>query len=227
MNKIKRNITIGLIACVALTATLANSACATASMENEVQTAAESVIITTNNVEVWYTNANNGLNCRKEPTAEANNIIKVYPKGSELQIIGIDATGKWWETWDGEMQGWCHSSYLVHSKEELDKQTNASGGTSGTYLGTFKITHYCPGVCCNGAYGNHTAWAGEIIPGQTIAVDPSVIGKLKWVNIKGYGLRRAEDCGGDIKGNHIDLAVPTHQMALDMGVVYRDVYLAE
>ena len=44
--------------------------------------------------------------------------------------------------------------------------------------------------------------------------------------IDGYGYRRAEDCGA-FGGNHIDVAVPTHSMALDMGVVYKDVYLAE
>jgi len=46
------------------------------------------------------------------------------------------------------------------------------------------------------------------------------------VYIDGYGYRRAEDCGA-FGGNHIDVAVPTHSMALDMGVVYKDVYLAE
>ena len=109
--------------------------------------------------------------------------------------------------------------------EVRSRSENAVPYNKGTYLGRFKITHYCPCNICNGGYGNHTAWAGEIIPGQTIAVDPNIIGKLQWVYIDGYGVRRAEDCGGGVKGNHIDVAVPTHKMAMDMGVVYRDVWV--
>ena len=98
----------------------------------------------------------------------------------------------------------------------------------GTYIGRFMITHYCSCPECNEGWGNHTAWAGEIIPGQTIAVDPNVIGKLRWVYIDGYGIRRAEDCGGAVKGYHIDMAVPDHRAAESIGVVYKDVYyLAE
>ncbi len=97
----------------------------------------------------------------------------------------------------------------------------------GTYLGRFKITHYCTCSKCNGGYGNNTAWAGKIVPGQTIAVDPTVIPKLATVYIEGYGCRRAEDCGGAIKGNRIDLAVSSHAEAMSKGVVWADVYLAD
>lgn len=168
--------------------------------------------------ETWYVGANSGLNCRTAPSTAAD-VIVTYPRGQALQIIGADAMtdGIWWQTWDGTIQGWVHSDYLT--REPVEKR--------GTYLGRFKITYFCPNSCCNGGWGNQTAWADEIIPGQTIAVDPNVIGKLQWVYIDGYGLRRAEDCGGGVSGNHIDVAVPTHKMAMDMGVVYRDVYLAE
>ena len=169
------------------------------------------------------------MNCRIKPSTEDSEIIKVFPKGTELQVIGVDETGKWYEVWDGETQGYCYGTYFVDNKEDLDKQEVASdsnGKTKGKYLGRFKITHYCPCYTCNGSNSGRTAWAGQIIPGQTIAVDSSVIGKLQWVYIDGYGYRRAEDCGA-FSGNHIDVAVPTHSMALDMGVVYKDVYLAE
>jgi 3D (Asp-Asp-Asp) domain-containing protein len=97
----------------------------------------------------------------------------------------------------------------------------------GTYLGRFKITHYCPCNTCNGGWGAYTAWAGKIIPGQTIAVDPTVIPKLATVYIDGYGYRIAEDCGGAVKGNHIDMAVSSHAEVNRLGVVYKDVYLSE
>lgn len=94
----------------------------------------------------------------------------------------------------------------------------------GEYIGEFKITHYCTCEICNGRYGNKTAFGGEVRPGITIAVDPSVIGKLSYVYIDGYGVRCAEDTGGAIKGNTIDIAVGDHALAMSMGVVYRDVW---
>ncbi len=96
---------------------------------------------------------------------------------------------------------------------------------NAVYLGNFKITHYCACSKCCGSYGNATAWAGKIVPGTTIAVDPKVIPKLSNVYIDGYGYRRAEDCGGAIKGNKIDVAVSNHSEALNLGVTYKDVWL--
>lgn len=104
--------------------------------------------------------------------------------------------------------------------------TASDNYTIGEYLGRFKITHYCTCSICNGGYGNSTAFGGRIRPGITIAVDPSVIKKLSWVYIDGYGVRFAEDVGGAIKGNHIDMAVPDHNTAMAMGVRYCDVWYA-
>lgn len=110
-----------------------------------------------------------------------------------------------------------------------DNSYNGHGYTDsahGAYIGSFKITKYCPCEICNGGWGNNTAWAGKITPGQTVAVDPDIIGQLQWIYIDGYGLRRAEDCGGGVKGYHIDLAVPSHEEATNGIVEYKDVYFA-
>ena len=96
----------------------------------------------------------------------------------------------------------------------------------GDYIGNFKITHYCPCSICNSGWGPYTAWAGELTPGRTIAVNPDTIPPLSWVYVDGYGLRRAEDTGGGVEQYQIDMAVPTHSMALALGVVYKDVYFA-
>lgn len=112
-------------------------------------------------------------------------------------------------------------------KQPEPVQESAAEVSKGKYLGRFLITHYCPCNVCNGGWGANTAWAGKIAPGRTIAVDPTVIPKLATVYIDGYGYRTAEDCGGGIKGNHIDMAVSSHSEAMSKGVVYKDVYLAE
>ncbi len=84
----------------------------------------------------------------------------------------------------------------------------------GPSLGTFKLTSYCTGHCCNGKWGNTTVLGGPIIPGQTIAVDSRIIpiGTWVYINIPGQGWQkfRAEDVGGGVKGQHIDIAVLHH-----------------
>ncbi len=53
--------------------------------------------------------------------------------------------------------------------------------------------------------GTRTATGTRVTEGRTIAVDPSVIPLGWWVYIEGVGFRRAEDTGGAIKGNKIDI----------------------
>lgn len=114
------------------------------------------------------------------------------------------------------------------TNSDVDESTPVDNNTEyGKYIGNFKITHYCPCSICNGGWGPYTAWAGALIPGQTIAVNPKIIPKLAWVYVDGYGLRRAEDTGSGIGEYHIDMAVPTHALAMELGVVYKDVYYAE
>lgn len=64
-------------------------------------------------------------------------------------------------------------------------------------------------------------------PERTIAVDPEVIPIGTWVYIEGLGVYRAEDTGGAIKGNRIDVFMPTHEDALNFGVQEFDVFLVE
>lgn len=91
-------------------------------------------------------------------------------------------------------------------------------------LGTFRITHYCPGRCCNGGYTG-TALGTTLQPWYTAAVDPKVIALGSTIHIEGYGDFVAEDTGGAIKGNRIDICVPSHEEAMSLGVVYKEVYL--
>lgn len=52
---------------------------------------------------------------------------------------------------------------------------------------------------------------------KVIAVDPSVIPLGSKVYVEGYGYATAEDIGGAIKGNRIDVFVPTQSGALQWG----------
>ncbi len=93
-------------------------------------------------------------------------------------------------------------------------------------LGTFRITHYCSCFYCCGGWGNATASGTAATPGRTIAVDPSVIPLGTRVIING-NVYVAEDTGGAITGNKIDIFVADHTTAITSGVYYAEVYLAD
>lgn len=65
--------------------------------------------------------------------------------------------------------------------------------------------------------GTRTASGTRVTEGRTIAVDPDVIPLGWWVYIEGMGFRRAEDTGGAIKGNKIDMYFDSLQNARDFG----------
>jgi len=85
-------------------------------------------------------------------------------------------------------------------------------------IGTFTLTYYCkePGCrICGG--GGKTASGTQVTPGRSVAVDPKVIPLGTKIYIDGLGYRIAEDTGGAVKGNKIDVNVNTHAEALQLG----------
>lgn len=95
------------------------------------------------------------------------------------------------------------------------------------YIGDYKLTHYCAEIyehIC-GTGDGLTATGTYVTPGRTVAVDPRVIPYGTKLYIEGYGWRIAEDCGGAVNGNHIDIAVDTHSQAMAMGVVNGGVWI--
>lgn len=118
-----------------------------------------------------------------------------------------------------------------NSQQPSSGSSGESGGsnvsTDGKQsLGRFKITHYCPCYYCTGSWGgSHTASGTVPTAGRTIAVDPGVIPLGSQVIINGH-VYTAEDTGGAIKGNKIDIFVSDHSTALIYGVYYAEVYSA-
>ena len=105
-------------------------------------------------------------------------------------------------------------------------EVNATEDMYGQCLGNFKITYYCAcEICCDVETGI-TATGTPVVEGQTIAVDPNVIPYGTKVIIGGH-VFTAEDCGGAIKENRIDVYVNNHADALALGVTNADVYLVK
>lgn len=84
------------------------------------------------------------------------------------------------------------------------------------------LTAYSAGVEHTGKTPDHPQYgitsSGErALEGRTIAVDPNVIPMGTWVYIEDIGLRRAEDTGGAVKGNKIDLYFEDDSSAQSFG----------
>lgn len=99
------------------------------------------------------------------------------------------------------------------------------------YLGEFTVTHYCcekyAHICGTG--DGITASGTEVTPYRSCAVDPDVVplgSKVILYMEDGRILRYiAEDTGGAIDGNRIDLALPTHEEAEQAGITTASVYV--
>lgn len=95
-----------------------------------------------------------------------------------------------------------------------------------SYLGVFRTTAYCACESCSEGWGNQTATGVPARPNRTIAVDPKVIKLGSKVVIDGKEYI-AEDTGGAIKGNKIDIFFADHAEAMRFGVRSKEVYLAK
>ena len=93
-------------------------------------------------------------------------------------------------------------------------------------LGRFKFTAYCKCRKCCGKWSAIGKTASGTIPtqGRTIAVDKTVIPLGTNVIIGGHEYT-AEDTGGAIKGNRIDVYFDSHQEAFNFGVQYNEVFI--
>ena len=91
-------------------------------------------------------------------------------------------------------------------------------------LGEYTLTAYCPCSICCGKTNGITATGTKATANHTIAVDPRKIpyGTELVINGEKYV---AEDCGGAIKGNHIDIFFNTHSEALAFGKQKSHVYI--
>lgn len=99
----------------------------------------------------------------------------------------------------------------------------------GEPLGGFTLTAYCPCMKCCGKTDGITATGTLATEGRTIAVDPRVIPYGSSVTIYfADGTSHtytAEDCGGAIRENRIDVFFDSHGAARAFGVQSAMVYV--
>lgn len=102
--------------------------------------------------------------------------------------------------------------------KELPEQEIVKEKESEIYL----LTAYCPCYECSEGYGDMTATGKRAKEGRTIAVDPNVIeyGTTVYIDGRAY---IAEDCGGLVKGKHIDIYFDSHSKVDAFGKKYAEV----
>lgn len=94
------------------------------------------------------------------------------------------------------------------------------------------ITFYCceerPHICGTGT--GITASGRRVTPYVSCAVDTDIIPLGSTIMIEYNGemvYLRADDTGPAVRGDHIDIAVPTHDFALSLGVQTADIWWCE
>ena len=93
-------------------------------------------------------------------------------------------------------------------------------------LGVFSPTRYCPCGSCSGRWGRLTSTGALAAAGHTVAVDPRVIPYGARLMINGV-IYTAEDRGGGVRGNHIDIFYDTHEEIRLHGAQAAEVYLVQ
>lgn len=119
---------------------------------------------------------------------------------------------------------------IVQVQKKVETSRSALPRTSGTTTAqidgeTYKITAYCSCSKCCGKTTGRTASGTQATAGRTVAAPAKFAFGTK-LNIGGH-IYTVEDRGGAISGNRIDIYVSSHSEALQWGVKYLPVSVAQ
>lgn len=164
-----------------------------------------------------------GLRVREGPGTWYR-IVATLREGSRLEVIDgpeLDPDGREWylvSGYDGVGgSGWGAGEFLreVEPNELASLSSAGTAAVAAARTFTARITAY--------AHGTRTA-SGTPVRWGVVAVDPRVIPLGSRLLIDGLdGVFIAEDIGGGVQGNHIDIYFPDRASAVRWGVQYRTV----
>ena len=115
----------------------------------------------------------------------------------------------------------------VADKETLQYLARASNSEFSPSRSSRSMTMNASAYSAYDPGNSHYTYGGTYLRKGIIAVDPTVIPLGTRVFIPGYGHAIADDIGGAIKGNRIDMAFETHSEAMQFGRQQVTVYIVD
>ena len=114
---------------------------------------------------------------------------------------------------------------LSHYSGSKNSESGLPEGVSSVQnLGSFRITGYCACRKCSAGWGGRTSSGAMAVSRRTVAVDPRVIPMGSRLLINGQ-VYVAEDVGGGVKGNHVDIYCDSHAQAKSLPFQSAQVFL--
>lgn len=130
------------------------------------------------------------------------------------------------EGWVGDVKIPNTQTYTKGAVQNTAATAEVPAATGMRSLGMFRTTAYCPCYSCSEGWGRKTSTGATARANHTIAVDPRVIPYGSKVMIGGV-VYTAEDRGGAVKGNHIDIFFDTHAQTRQHGTRTEEVFLIQ
>ena len=152
--------------------------------------------------------------CHTKFQGKAISSFEIYGLKNDLATVAIEDCAEY------------HLCKIEEEKQLKEKEISRSNNNK-KYLGEFKITFYSDDEKDQENWVGQTSTGAVPTVGRTIAVDPSVIPYGSIVYIEGIGERIAQDCGGAIKNNKIDVFVSSYKEACALGVQHKDVWIVK
>ena len=190
---------------------------------------------------IGYSSINAGTDTTEKPTTKPQETTDATPETQETEMPACtiptqaETTPQTEPPTDAtvpsETEPHTETTPATNEPTRATEPPEAQPDTTGTWksLGTYQLTAYCPCKQCCGkdpgspGYGI-TATGATAVAGTTIAVDPSAIPYGSTIKINDH-IYIAQDCGGAINGNRIDIYFDDHQDALQFGVQTAEVFL--
>ncbi len=172
-----------------------------------------------------------GLQVRQGPGVEFP-AVTVVPEGTQLRVVEgprFDADRRAWYRVSGYNRagstGWGAGDFLLAGPPAPTNAQAAGNGVSVAGAQTFValVTAYTFQEPGNGAHGSITK-SGTVAHWGTVAVDPRVIPLGSRLMIDGYDMVFvAEDTGGGVRGDHVEIFFLDRGSAIQFGVQRRTV----
>lgn len=159
------------------------------------------------------------LTVRENPGIEYQEVA-MLSKFSQIEVIGVCDNG-----WSHVILQDGTAGYVCN--EYLSDVVPEGAENIGDSLGVFTITYYCScDICCGWWSGGPTASGAYPVADWTVAADPEVLplGTLIYINGHQYCV---EDTGSGVDGCHIDIYVGDHQLAVNNGVGYAEIFASK